>query len=226
MLERSSPTTGAHRLGCCVFLSGPICKIKLVIKTMGTLTTAALLLTLALHQAAAQIPNAEALNYASYQPVNVTCPSRSLLRNAGTAAANNQSINPDEASYIERRRQNEVASAFETYLANNITGYDLNALAPNASYCKATLHTAFMPKMGRSLPRSTWDIYTDPLPSHYYRAYRRNSSLWWWIQSRASRCRYLCCFGWKEPVRCPGWHWWRVATRLVHDWLEWWKLVR
>lgn len=101
-----------------------------------TARASAVLLFGALQQAAAQIPNAEALNFASYQPVNVTCPSRSLLRNAGTAASNNQSINPDEASYIERRRQNEVASAFETYLANNLTGYDLNALAPNASYCE------------------------------------------------------------------------------------------
>lgn len=84
----------------------------------------------------AQIPSAEALNFASYQPVNVTCPSRSLLRNAGTVGSNNQSINPDEASYIERRRQNEVANAFQTFLADNKTGYDLSQLAPNASYCK------------------------------------------------------------------------------------------
>lgn len=99
-----------------------------------TSVAAALLLAAALPHAAAQIPNAEALNFDSYRPVNVTCPPRSLLRNAGTAAANNQSINPDEASYVERRRQNEVGSAFEAFLANNITGYDLAALAPNASY--------------------------------------------------------------------------------------------
>jgi hypothetical protein len=95
-----------------------------------------LLLSLLCNQAAAQIPNAEALNFASYQPINVTCPSRSLLRNTGTAVNNNQSINPNEALYIEQRRQNEVASAFQTFLANNITGYDLDILAPNASYCE------------------------------------------------------------------------------------------
>ncbi|KAK9899955.1 hypothetical protein P389DRAFT_156803 [Cystobasidium minutum MCA 4210] len=93
-----------------------------------------LLLASSISTSIAQLPNAEALNFASYQPVNVTCPSRSLLRSAGTSAGNNQSINADEASYIERRRQSEVASAFETYLANNVTGYDLNALAPNASF--------------------------------------------------------------------------------------------
>lgn len=115
---------------------------------------AALFLAAALQQAAAQIPNAEALNFDSYRPVNVTCPPRSLLRNAGTAAANNQSINPDEASYVERRRQNEVGSAFEAYLANNITGYDLAALAPNASYCtypapptKAVISFEYKPAM-------------------------------------------------------------------------------
>lgn len=69
-----------------------------------------------------------------YKPTNVTCPSRSLVRNAGTNAANNQTVNPDEASYIARRKQ-IVASAFQDFLGqDNLTGYDLNAIAPNASY--------------------------------------------------------------------------------------------
>lgn len=72
----------------------------------------------------------------SYAPVNVTCPSRSLLRSAGTSVGGNQSINPSEATYIESRRQNVVGPAFEAFLANNITGYDLSQLAPNASYCE------------------------------------------------------------------------------------------
>lgn len=112
----------------------------MLLSSRASKAAAAVLLASSISTSTAQIPNAEALNYASYQPVNVTCPSRSLLRNAGTVAGNNQSINADEASYIERRRQNEVASAFETFLANNITGYDLNALAPNASFCESCTH--------------------------------------------------------------------------------------
>lgn len=66
----------------------------------------------------------------SYRPINVTCPSRSLLRNAGTVAGRDQNINPDEAFYVGNRRMIEVASAFKTFLANDITGYDLDKLAP------------------------------------------------------------------------------------------------
>ena len=70
-----------------------------------------------------------------YKPTNVTCPSRSLIRNAGTNAANNQTVNPDEASYIQRRKQQVVAQAFQDYLgSDNATGYDLQAIAPNATY--------------------------------------------------------------------------------------------
>lgn len=72
----------------------------------------------------------------SYRPINVTCPSRSLLRNAGTVAGRDQTINPDEAAYVENRRITEVADAFDNYLANVHTGYDLRKLAPNASYCR------------------------------------------------------------------------------------------
>lgn len=66
----------------------------------------------------------------------MTCPSRSLLRNAGTVAGRDQTINPDEAAYVENRRITEVADAFDNYLANVHTGYDLRKLAPNASYCR------------------------------------------------------------------------------------------
>lgn len=71
-----------------------------------------------------------------YAPRNVTCPSRSLIRSAGlnVNGASNQSVNSNEALYIQNRRQNVVGPAFEAFLANNLTGYDLNALAPNASY--------------------------------------------------------------------------------------------
>lgn len=72
----------------------------------------------------------------SYRPINVTCPPRSLLRNAGTVAGRDQTINPDEAVYVENRRITEVADAFENYLAKIHTGYDLRKLAPNASYCR------------------------------------------------------------------------------------------
>lgn len=75
-----------------------------------------------------------------YAPRNVTCPSRSLIRSAGlnVNGASNQSVNSNEALYIQNRRQNVVGPAFEAFLANNLTGYDLNALAPNASYCERT----------------------------------------------------------------------------------------
>lgn len=82
---------------------------------------------------------AQQVQVTTYAPVNVTCPSRSLLRAAGTSPQGNQSINADEALYIQTRKQGQVASAFETLLANNITGYDLSVLAPNASYCASLL---------------------------------------------------------------------------------------
>lgn len=75
----------------------------------------------------------------SYRPINVTCPSQPLLRSAGTVAGHDQTINPDEAAYVEKRRLTEVADAFKAYLANDITGYDLDVLAPNASYCEYIL---------------------------------------------------------------------------------------
>ena len=79
----------------------------------------------------------------SYAPVNVTCPSRSLLRSSGTSPQGNQTINAQEALYVENRRINSVASAFETFLANNKTGYDLTLRAPNASYCELEKYSSF-----------------------------------------------------------------------------------
>ena len=88
-----------------------------------------------------------------YAPRNVTCPSRSLIRAAGlnVNGASNQSVNSNEALYIQNRRQNVVGPAFEAFLANNLTGYDLNTLAPNASYCARQVLPGFSFRHQRDL---------------------------------------------------------------------------
>ena len=71
----------------------------------------------------------------SYAPVNVTCPSRPLLRSSGTSSQGNQAVNAQESLYVENRKMDQVATAFQTFLANKDTGYEISVLAPNATYC-------------------------------------------------------------------------------------------
>ena len=82
-----------------------------------------------------QLASAQQVAITSYAPINVTCPSRSLLRSSGTSSQGSQAINAQEALYVQNRKINSVASAFETFLADKNTGYDLSVLAPNATYC-------------------------------------------------------------------------------------------
>lgn len=93
--------------------------------------TGAALLALALPFASAQTSAPPQVS--SYAPVNVTCPTR-LLRNAGTHPSSNQSLNPNEASYVENRRFQLVGQAFQSYLSAHDTGYDVGQLVPNSSY--------------------------------------------------------------------------------------------
>ncbi|KAG2125810.1 lysophospholipase [Suillus clintonianus] len=75
-----------------------------------TLLVASSLPLLAVAQSAASL---------AYTPVYGACPSGfTLVRQAGSSAAGNQTLNPQETAYISSRKSNVLPNAWKTYLSN------------------------------------------------------------------------------------------------------------
>ncbi|KDQ10745.1 hypothetical protein BOTBODRAFT_115259 [Botryobasidium botryosum FD-172 SS1] len=73
----------------------------------------------------------DAQNVTTYAPISVTCPSGSFLRHAGTPQSNDQALHPDEATYVNSRKQ-LVQSALVNWLgdkASTVYGGNLASLS-------------------------------------------------------------------------------------------------
>src|SRR6267154_4114276 len=93
----------------------------------------------------------------AYTPVYGSCPSGfTLVRQTGSSAAGNQTLNPQEAVYISARKSNVLPNAWKTYLSNidatnvSLPSYVSSILSGNNS------GTADYPSLGIACSGGGW----------------------------------------------------------------------
>jgi lysophospholipase len=94
----------------------------------------------------------------AYTPVYGACPSGfTLVRQAGSSATDNQTLNPQEAAYISARKSNVLPNAWKTYLSNlETTNASLPSYVSDILSGNGTSGTAVYPNLGIACSGGGW----------------------------------------------------------------------